>query len=271
VDYCKAISAAIFDGVTDTVQYTDLSASDRFVALANGDVDLLSRLTTFNLNRDVKETDTGVGFQFTQPNFYDGLTFGGVPPYGQCADDLVILGSSCEDIQICVNSGTTFETVLGDLFPNRVVVRRDGDILAGLADGTCNVIAGGVTDVSVTSVRAGGYDGPYQTGNGRYSKDPLAVVTRPDDVQWTKFVHWVVDATFYAEEQGITRSTADRMPDVNLFGDRFVDMFQNAIAASGNYGEIYDRNAESEVARGGLVELNAFLETPQFYPMPGVL
>jgi hypothetical protein len=81
VDFCRALSAAIFDGVTDTVVYTDLPASERFQALQNGDVEVLSRLTTLTLSRDVLEPNTGVGFSFSQPNFYDGLTFGGIPPY----------------------------------------------------------------------------------------------------------------------------------------------------------------------------------------------
>jgi len=271
VDFCKALSAAIFDGITDTVEYTDLSASERFIALANGDVDVLSRLTTVTLSRDVNEDATGQGFHFSQPNFYDGMTFGGIPPYAKCADDLVILGSTCEDIKICVNEGTTFEKVVLELFPERIIVTRPGNHLEGLADGSCNVIAGGVTDVSQTSVVNAGYNGPYQTGSDRFSKDPLALVTRQDDPQWSKFVFWIVGSTFYAEEQKITREIADQMPKVTLFGPQFENMFVNAIAAVGNYGEIYDRNAEAEVSRGGLTLLNEFLATPQHYPLPGVL
>jgi general L-amino acid transport system substrate-binding protein len=272
VDFCKALSAAIFNGVTDTVEYTDLSASERFVALADGDVDVLSRLTTVTLERDVNEPATGQGFRFAQPNFYDGMTFGGIPPYGACADDLVIIGSSCQNILICVNTGTTFEGIVKEIFPERVIVSREGDALGGLADGSCNVIAGGITDVSSTSVRDAGYEGPYQTGSGRYSKDPLAMVTRQDDAQWSKFVYWIVSAIFYAEEEGITMTDAsEEMPEVALFGSRFQDMFKDAIGAVGNYGEIYERNAEDEVARGGLNTLNSFLATPQLYPLPGIL
>lgn len=80
MDFCRALSSALFNGVTDTVVYTDLPASERFQALQDGTVDVLSRLTTVTLSRDVKETATNVGFQFSQPNFYDGLTFGGIPP-----------------------------------------------------------------------------------------------------------------------------------------------------------------------------------------------
>lgn len=80
VDFCKAISAAIFNGVSSTVVYTVIPATERFKALANGDVDVLSRITTWNLERDVAETTAGGdGFDFSQINFYDGFTVGGQP------------------------------------------------------------------------------------------------------------------------------------------------------------------------------------------------
>jgi len=80
VDFCRALSAAIFDGVTSTVVYSVLPAEERFIALATGQVDVLSRITTVTLARDVNEPDAGVGFSFSQPDFYDGLSFGGIPP-----------------------------------------------------------------------------------------------------------------------------------------------------------------------------------------------
>lgn len=80
VDFCKAVSAAIFNGVSDDIDYRVLPAVDRFTALANGNVDILSRTTTWNIERDVEEATTGIGFSFSQPNFYDGVAVGGVPP-----------------------------------------------------------------------------------------------------------------------------------------------------------------------------------------------
>lgn len=270
VDFCKALSAAIFGGVNQTIRYFDLDATERFLMLEAGEVDVLSRLTTVTLSRDVLEPSIRVGLSFAQPNFYDGMTFGGIPPYAQCADDLVIVGTSCEGLKICVNSGTTFEEILKELFPSRVVVSRDGDAFQGLVDGECNAIAGGVVDVSSTSVRASGYDGPYQIGSNRYSKEPLAMVTRQDDPQWSKFVYWVVGAIFYAEEEDITMDFAELMPKVQLFGEQFQDMFVNAIRAVGKYGEIYERHAQDDLPRGGLNMLNEYLGNPQFYPIPGI-
>lgn len=63
-----------------SVQYVDLSATERFRALERGDVDVLSRITTRTYSRDVEESATGIGYEFSMPNFYDGLAFGGIPP-----------------------------------------------------------------------------------------------------------------------------------------------------------------------------------------------
>jgi ABC-type amino acid transport substrate-binding protein len=81
VDFCRALSAAIFDGSPNMVEFTDLSARERFRALNEGAVDVLSRITTITMPRDVYEQSSGSGFTFSQPNFYDGVRFGGIPPY----------------------------------------------------------------------------------------------------------------------------------------------------------------------------------------------
>jgi hypothetical protein len=81
VDFCHAIAAALFDGGSDKIQFEELSGTERFLSLENGDVDVLSRITTVNFPRDVKENTSQAGFSFSQPNFYDGLSFGGIPAY----------------------------------------------------------------------------------------------------------------------------------------------------------------------------------------------
>lgn len=80
IDFCKAVSAAVFGGVTSTIEYVDISAAERFVELNNGGVDVLSRLTTITLSRDVYEPTSRSGNSFSQPNFYDGMHFGGIEP-----------------------------------------------------------------------------------------------------------------------------------------------------------------------------------------------
>jgi general L-amino acid transport system substrate-binding protein len=80
-DYCRAVSAAIFSGSVSVV-FSNLPSSERFRALSDGEVDLVSAVVTLNMERDVSEPSTkGEGFAFSQPMFYDGLTFGGLPEY----------------------------------------------------------------------------------------------------------------------------------------------------------------------------------------------
>ena len=172
-----------------------------------------------------------------------------------------------------MTQGTNYETRLRDLFPERFIVPQASGELAvvGLVREQCNVLAGGVVDVSRTKVDSAGFQGDYEFVSNRYSKDPLALVTREDDTQFSAFVFWVVSIIFAAEEQGITQAEANRIPIVNLFGPGFMGMFRSAIAAVGNYGEIYARNAEKDMPRGGLNLVNRQLSGPQHYPLPGVV
>jgi ABC-type amino acid transport substrate-binding protein len=81
IDYCKAISAAIFDGNVVNIEYKEVTTETRFKELAAGNVDVLLGNTSPTIQNDVKEATSGVGFSFSQPYFYAGLTMGGVPPY----------------------------------------------------------------------------------------------------------------------------------------------------------------------------------------------
>jgi len=193
--------------------------------------------------------------------------------YGICADTIDITSSECEDLLICYNEGTTFADILAELFPERFLVpRQGGDLVAeGLATGACNAVAGGVIDVSVSNIQTiGQYNGPYETGSGRFSKDPLALVTRQDDPQWSAYVYWIVSSIFYAEEQNISASSSLNMPIVNLFGALHTRMFRDAVEAVGSYADIYERNIGDESPRGGLNLLNTNPLQAQHYPLPGL-
>jgi hypothetical protein len=139
----------------------------------------------------------------------------------------------------------------------------------GLVSGQCNALAGGSHDIARNSVLRTGKVLDYEVGSTRYSKEPLAVVTRKDDPMWSDFVYWVVEALFIAEEQGITKADAQRMPTTTLFGPLFRNMLQNAVSAGGAYNELYSRNLEDIVPRAGLNLLNNGSQ-PQFYPLPGL-
>jgi len=258
VDYCRALSAAIFDGVDSHVVYVVLPATDRFLALADGQVDCLSRITTFTQQRDRVEPTTRGGFSFSPVTFYDGLSFGGVPPFGDCAGRLDVKSAQCMGLKICVNSGTTTFAFIRRLFPESTIVAQPSGAEMLENFGTeCNAIGGGSHDIAEVAIRRNGYEGDYEVGSARHSKEPLAIVTREDDAQWTNFVRWVVHGTFFAEEKGFTMNNAAEMPRSNLFGALHRNFLINAVNAVGNYGEIYERNVESLVPRaGGLNEMN---------------
>lgn len=129
-------------------------------------------------------------------------------------------------------NGTTYQTTLTQLFPERViVVKATSDLAAyGLQTGDCNVIAGGTSDVSLTQIRnVGNYTGPFQTGSNRFSKDPLALVTRQDDTQFSSFIYWIVSGIFYANEQNITQATAETMPASNAFSQQYARLFRDSV------------------------------------------
>ena len=66
VDYCRAIAAAIFNDASK-VEFRPLSAQHRFTALQSGEIDVLSRNTTWTLSRDAS-----LGLDFGPTLFYDG-------------------------------------------------------------------------------------------------------------------------------------------------------------------------------------------------------
>ena len=177
----------------------------------------------------------------------------------------------CGNLRICVAEGsTTLETVKG-LFPDENVVPRasSSDNIVGLIAGDCNVISNDAGALAEPVMRAAGYTGDYSIGLARFSKEPLALVTRQDDPMWSDFVFWVVQATFYAEEAEITQADAADMPSTLLFGPDYADMLKNAIAAGGNFGEIYRNSIEAAIPRSGLNLVNDGIG-PQLYALPGV-
>ncbi|KAL7459410.1 LOW QUALITY PROTEIN: hypothetical protein ACHAWC_011206 [Mediolabrus comicus] len=267
VDLCRALSAAIFDGVPDHVVYHSVSASDRFRVLASGLIDVLPRLTTHTYERDVLEPTTMMGFSFSKPYFYDGLSFAGVSPFGSCADRLDVSSEECVGLKICVNEGTTTEAGVRGLFPeaNIVPMATGKAAVEGLVSGECNALAV-MTLLETPS---------FKLGECWIMKSEQPVTrrnllqSRMDDPVWSDFVYWVVEALFIAEEQGITRETAENMPRTDLFGGLFRDMLRNAVSAGGAYNELYSRNLEDIVPRAGLNLLNNGSQ-PQFYPLPGL-
>lgn len=165
--------AAAVIGPDYQVELVDVTALTRFTALAGREIDLLIFGDTHTMERDFHEKASGLGFQFTDVYFYDGLGFAGNPPAVQCADDFNWLGA-CRDLKICVNAGTTHVEVLQNIFPQQnIVVAEAGRFFEEFVSGSCEVIAGEQNDISEILVRKAGYEGDFIYGEKVLSKEPL--------------------------------------------------------------------------------------------------
>jgi len=196
---------------------------------------------------------------FTTPYFYTGLVFGGDPAFVTCAETQNIT-VDCEDMKICIKSGTTSIDVVRELIPEDYIVEvfpsSNDDYLRSLNTPTCNVIASDQPNVAKTNVKRLELKGPYEVGTKIFSKEPLAMVTRVDDPEWNDFVNWVLQALIVADREDITQERAHEMPTTNVFGEQFKNMYVNAIKAVGNYREIYERSMETTISRQGLNLIN---------------
>jgi hypothetical protein len=112
-----------------------------------------------------------------------------------------------------------------------------------------------------------GYEGIYVFGSQIFSKEPLAMVTRGDDSVFADFVNWVFQSLATAEAMNITQTDAYSFPSTDLFGPKYSNMFAHAIAAVGNYGELYDRHIEDRFPRSGMNYVNQG-DTGHMYAMP---
>jgi general L-amino acid transport system substrate-binding protein len=250
VDLCRAVAAALFDDPSK-VKFRNLDAQKRFAAVKSGEVDLLSRNTTWNLNRDTFE-----GMEFAPTTFYDGQGL------------LVTNASNIEKIEdldgksVCVMSGTTNEQNLGDrmrklglnYFP---VVFEDVDRLyIAYEQGRCQAAT---SDRSQLIVRRAGLEKPedHKVLELVLSKEPLGSLTADGDHQWFDVVKWVTYAMIQAEQLGINSQNVASLAQTedpkikrflgtegNLGKDLGLsnDFAWRIVKHVGNYGEVYDRN-----------------------------
>ena len=252
VDYCRALAAAIF-GDANRVRYVPTTAQVRFTALQSGEVDVLSRNTTWTLSRD-----TSLGFDFAATNFYDGQGF----MVRRSAN--VRNARELEGATICVQPGTTTEQNLTDWARGArirftpVVIERLEEVVQAYLAGRCDAYT---TDVSgLAAIRA-----VQQNPNDHVilpdviSKEPLGMLYRHGDQRFGDIVRWVHFALIAAEEFGINQQNVGNMandprPEVQRMVGRSGDLgrmlsvdnawFVNIIRAVGNYGEIFARNLQ---------------------------
>ena len=251
VDICKAVAAAVF-GDANAVKYTPTNAQQRFTALTSGEVDILSRNTTWTLTRDAS-----LGMMFTGVTYYDGQGFM-VPKSAKIKSAKELKGAT-----VCVQTGTTTELNLADfarankLNIKPVVFESLEESKVAFFGGRCKAYT---TDASgLASIRAKDAPNPddYIILPELISKEPLGPAVRRDDVEWFTLVKWVLYALGEAEESGITSANVNEMkssadPNIQRLLGVSGDMGQklgvdnawafNAIKQVGNYGEIFERN-----------------------------
>jgi len=249
IDYCRAVAAAVL-GDPNAVEFVPLTAAERFIALQTGEIDVLIRNATWTLVRD-----TDLGLNFAPVTFFDGQGF-------MVPRDLGV--TSLEDLagaSICVTSGTTTELNLADAFRARglpftpVVFEEIDTVYRAYEQGRCDAVT---SDKSQLAGRRAIMADPeaHVILDETISKEPLAPVVRHGDDRWYDVVSWVVYATFFAEEKGITSENVATFespdPDVQRFLGKTGglgamlglsnDWAVKVIQAVGNYGEIFERN-----------------------------
>ena len=251
VDLCKAVAAAVL-GDASKVKYVPTTGETRFTALASGEVDLLVRNSTWTFSRD-----TDLKFDFVAVNYYDGQGF-------MVKKDLGV--SSAKELDgatICIQTGTTTELNLSDFFKANNIKYTPVNI-ADDSEGQRQFLAGAcdsyTTDASGLAAARATLPNPddYVILPEIISKEPLGPVVRHGDNNWGDIVRWTYYALVEAEEKGITKANVEEVassstdPEVRrllgIEGDMGKmmgldnDWAKRAIAASGNYGEIFEAN-----------------------------
>jgi general L-amino acid transport system substrate-binding protein len=250
VDFCRAVAAAIFDDAL-RVAFVPLSAAERFDALRAGKIDLLSRNSTWTMEREA-----ALGLLFAGITYHDGQGFM-VARSTNATSALELDGA-----KVCVQTGTTTQMNLADYFRANSMKFEErafptaAEALGAFQSGQCNVLTRDQSALYAERLKlarpAEGVILPDVI-----SKEPLGPVTRADDLQWFNLVKWVNFALVNAEELGISSANASEAlasakPDVRRFVGAEGELGKTlgldnawairAVRAVGNYSEIYERN-----------------------------
>ena len=263
IEFCKALAAAVLGDAT-AVEFIDASdASTRFELLNDEQIDVLIRTTTITASRDRE-----LGVDFAQTTFYTGQAF------AVRKDSGISTTSDMGDASICVQSGTTTEQNVADHFTDIGLTYEplgglSQDVAEAFFSGRCDVLTADSSDLaSRIAVRDDASD--YIILGQVISKEPLAPGVRDYDSEWKDVVNWVVHGLIAAEELGITKgnvaANAANPPNTNVarllgvsyeggevatlgFDGVNAQFIQRAIAAVGNYGEIYANTIGNNIPR----------------------
>ena len=269
VDICKAFAAA-FLGDPSKVQYRPLTAAERFTAIRTGEIDILSRNTTFTLSRD---SFSGNGLTFAPVIFHDGQ---GLMVKRNAAITSI---NDLANKSICVGSGTTTEQNINDAFESRslpytpIKYQDLNQVVAGYLQGRCAAMT---SDRSQLAAARSGFNDPknHIILQDVLSKEPLAPASIGEDQKLADAMRWVIYSLISAEEQGITKANINDKLEVAKANSQLKPLRRflgiegdlgekiglensfvvNVIRVTGNYGEIYDRhlgpNSNVPIPRG---------------------
>lgn len=266
VAVCRAVAAAVLSDPA-AVEFVPTTGKTRFTALASGEIDMLARNTTWTFSRDVD-----LKFEFVGVNYYDGQGF-------MVPKELGV--SSAKDLDgatVCIQTGTTTELNLADFFRSNnisyepVPIETNAEAQQQYLAGACDVYT---TDASGLAATRATFETPgeHMILPEIISKEPLGPLVRHGDNEWGDTVRWTLNALVSAEELGITSANIEELakgtnnPEINrILGTEGTlgemlgldkDWAKRAIAANGNYGEIFAKNIGEDTPVGLARGLNA--------------
>jgi general L-amino acid transport system substrate-binding protein len=251
VDLCRAVAAALF-GDARKVRYTPLNPQQRFTALQSGEVDILSRNTSWTIARDA-----GLGINFAGVNYYDGQGF----MVGKKRN--VKSAAQLNGATVCVQPGTTTELNLADYFRAQnmkfkpVVIEKMEEVLKAYFAGRCDVYTTDVSGLIAARAARAADAAEHVILPEVISKEPLGPAVRHGDDLWFDLVKWSLFAMIDAEELGLSSKNVDQQAKAaNPVVQRFTGATgalgkalgvdkrwaHNIIKQVGNYGESFERN-----------------------------
>ena len=260
VDMCKAVAAAVLSDASK-VKYVPLNAQQRFTALQSGEIDMLSRNTTFTLTRDAS-----LGLHQTAVTYYDGQGFM-VPVKSKIKSAKQLKGQT-----VCVQSGTTTEKNLTDfsrankLNIKPVVFEKVEAATGAYFSGRCIAYTTDASGLASVRNKEAKVPAEHVILPELISKEPLGPMVRRGDDEWFAIVKWVIYGLLEAEEYGVTKANVDQLKtsttdpvvqrilgtteDTGKLLGLDKEWMARAIKATGNYGESFETHVGPKSALG---------------------
>ncbi len=251
VDFCRAVAAATLGDATK-VKYVPLNSQQRFASLQAGEIDVLSRNSTWTLTRDAS-----LGVVFAGINYYDGQGF--MVPKKLKVDNVKKLNGAT----VCVQAGTTSEKNVADYYGANglkykpVVFDTAEAITSAFFAGRCQVYTTDMSDLAGARTKASAPD-DFQILPQVISKEPLGPSVRRGDDEWFQIVRWTLFAMLEAEENGLTQANVDthKSGSKDPAVQRFLGVSEDTgkllgldkewayriVKQVGNYGESFENN-----------------------------